>query len=72
MATPLLQKIANGKIWKFFGGIKPQELKDTSNCVIETLKIPSLITIPLSRHLGPEGEILVNVGDHVKRGQHLL
>lgn len=71
MATPLLQKIANGKIWKFFGGIKPQELKDTSNCVIETLKIPSLITIPLSRHLGPEGEILVNVGDHVKRGQPL-
>lgn len=71
MATPLLQKIANGKIWKFFGGIKPQELKDTSNCVIETLKIPSLITIPLSSHLGPEGEILVNVGDHVKRGQPL-
>ena len=71
MPQSLLQKISNGKIWKFFGGIKPQELKDTSNCVIESLKLPSLITIPLDRHLGSSGEILVNVGDHVKRGQAL-
>lgn len=71
MSSKVLDKISKGKVWKFFGGIKPQEMKNTSNCVIEKLKIPSLITIPVENHLGPDGEILVNVGDYVKGGQPL-
>lgn len=31
MSSKQLQKIAQAKIWKFFGGIKPKELKDTEN-----------------------------------------
>ena len=71
MASKQLQKIAQAKIWKFFGGIRPKELKDTENSRIEDLKLPSLICLPIEKHLGKEGEILVNVGDHVKKGQPL-
>ncbi len=71
MPSIQLQKIAKEKIWKFFGGIKPAERKDTSGCEIEDLPLPSVICIPVERHLGKEGEILVNVGDEVKKGQPL-
>lgn len=71
MASNQLQKIIKAKIWKFFGGIKPKEMKDTSDCKIEDLGLPSIICIPIDRHLGKDGEILVNVGDHVKKGQPL-
>lgn len=66
-----LDKILNGKLWRFFGGIEPDGRKSTSNQPIEELPIPSLITLPLDRHLGPGGEILVKVGDYVKAGQAL-
>ena len=66
-----LDKILSGKVWRFFGGIKPDERKSTSDSPIEELGIPSLITLPLDRHLGTDGQILVNVGDHVKAGQPL-
>lgn len=71
MASTQIAKILQGKIWRFFGGIKPQELKNTSDCAIEELPLPSLITLPLERHLGEGGEILVKAGDHVKAGQPL-
>lgn len=71
MASTQLAKILQGKIWRFFGGIKPQELKNTSDCAIEELPLPSLITLPLERHLGEGGEILVKAGDYVKAGQPL-
>lgn len=71
MASAQLQKILQGKIWRFFGGIRPQELKNTSDCAIEELPMPSLITLPLERHLGPGGQILVQTGDYVKAGQVL-
>ncbi|MGN1280320.1 MAG: electron transport complex subunit RsxC [Succinivibrio sp.] len=71
MASSQLEKITKSRIWKFFGGIKPNEHKDTSSCPIEELKLPSIICLPIDRHLGRNGEILVNVGDHVKKGQPL-
>ena len=66
-----LEKIFQGKLWSFFGGIKPLERKSTSNSPIEELPIPSLITLPLDRHLGDGGQLLVRVGEHVKAGQPL-
>lgn len=66
-----LEKILRGKLWSFFGGIKTNERKSTSDCPIEELDIPYLITLPLERHLGEGGEILVKTGDHVKAGQPL-
>ena len=66
-----LDKIMRGKVWRFFGGLKPDGRKSTSDTPIEELAIPSIITLPLDRHLGPDGEILVQVGDYVKAGQML-
>lgn len=66
-----LEKIFQGKLWSFFGGIKPLERKSTSQSAIEELAIPSLITLPLDRHLGEGGQILVRVGERVKAGQPL-
>lgn len=66
-----LDKILQGKLWRFFGGIKPEERKSTSNSPIEELAIPSLITLPLERHLGPGGQLLMREGDYVKAGQPL-
>lgn len=66
-----LDKIFQGKIWSFFGGIKSEELKTTSDSPIEDIGIPSLITLPLDRHLGEGGSLLVHVGDKVKAGQPL-
>ncbi|MEF2913272.1 MAG: electron transport complex subunit RsxC, partial [Succinivibrio sp.] len=71
LSSKQLKKIAQEKIFRFFGGIKPKEMKDTTDSIIEELKIPSLICLPIERHLGGDGELLVNVGDHVKRGQKL-
>ncbi len=66
-----LLKIKSGKIWKFFGGIKAPELKYASEDPIEELGIPALITLPVDRHLGENGQILVASGDYVLRGQPL-
>lgn len=71
MPSSQIAKILRGKIWRCFGGIKPQELKNTSQCPIEELPLPSLITLPLDRHLGEGGEILVQTGNYVKAGQAL-
>ena len=66
-----LEKILQGKIWRFFGGVRPDGYKTTTDIPIEELGIPSLITLPLERHLDADGEILVTVGDHVLAGQPL-
>ncbi len=69
--TRRLLKISAGKTWKFFGGVKAPSLKHASDKPIEVLGIPSLITLPLERYLGKKGSVLVQPGDHVKRGQVL-
>ena len=48
MASTQLAKILQGKIWRFFGGIRPHELKTTTADPIEELPLPSLITLPLA------------------------
>jgi len=70
MSFPV-KKILKGKIFNFFGGIKPKELKNTSGVAIEELPIPSILCLPLEKHLGKDGIILVNVGEKVKKGQPL-
>lgn len=66
-----LEKIKKGKLWSFFGGIKPVTLKRTSQIPISTMPIPSIIKLPVARHINDESDILVNVGDYVKTGQKL-
>lgn len=66
-----LEKIKKGKLWKFFGGLRLDPRKLKAPVPIEHLKLPSLITLPLKRHLGEQGRLLVKPGERVKRGQAL-
>ncbi len=66
-----LFRIAHGKLWKFFGGVKPNAMRKAAGDAIEQLRIPSLITLPIDRYMGKGGQLLVNAGDYVKRGQPL-
>ncbi len=67
----LREKIERGKIWKFFGGVKLPVIKPTAKDAIEELRLPSLITLPVERHLGEGGTILVTAGEYVKKYQQL-
>ncbi|MFW5409211.1 electron transport complex subunit RsxC [Pectobacterium brasiliense] len=59
-------------IWDFDGGIHPPEMKtQSSQTPLRQIPLPEQFIIPLKQHLGPEGEICVNVGDKVLRGQPL-
>ncbi|AUQ25492.1 electron transport complex subunit RsxC [Dickeya zeae] len=60
------------RIWDFAGGIHPPEMKTQSSQVpLRQAPIPDYLIIPLKQHLGPEGDLCVNVGDKVLRGQPL-
>ncbi|HIE4388392.1 electron transport complex subunit RsxC [Serratia liquefaciens] len=60
------------RIWDFDGGIHPPEMKTQSSGVpLRTAPLPDIFVIPLQQHLGPEGELCVNVGEHVLKGQPL-
>ncbi|EPC4485990.1 electron transport complex subunit RsxC [Serratia liquefaciens] len=60
------------RIWDFDGGIHPPEMKTQSSGVpLRTAPLPDTFVIPLQQHLGPEGELCVNVGEQVLKGQPL-
>ncbi|MBG6245134.1 electron transport complex subunit RsxC [Candidatus Symbiopectobacterium sp. 'North America'] len=60
------------RIWDFDGGIHPPEMKTQSSRVpMRHIPLPEQFIIPLKQHLGPEGELCVNVGDRLLRGQPL-
>lgn len=68
----LLNLFCKERIWDFDGGIHPPEMKTQSSRVpMRHIPLPEQFIIPLKQHLGPEGELCVNVGDRVLRGQPL-
>ncbi|MCW2485075.1 electron transport complex subunit RsxC [Candidatus Symbiopectobacterium sp. NZEC127] len=68
----LLNLFRKERIWDFDGGIHPPEMKTQSSRVpMRHIPLPEQFIIPLKQHLGPEGELCVNVGDRVLRGQPL-
>ncbi|QZN97637.1 electron transport complex subunit RsxC [Symbiopectobacterium purcellii] len=68
----LLTLFRKERIWDFDGGIHPPEMKTQSSRVpMRHIPLPEQFIIPLKQHLGPEGELCVNVGDRVLRGQPL-
>lgn len=66
----LFSAFRKNKIWDFEGGIHPPEMKAQSNGTpLRQVPLPPRLVIPLKQHIGAEGELCVNVGDHVLRGQ---
>lgn len=61
-----------GKLWGFPGGIHPAENKKQSNQnPIRRLHLPKFFYVPVVQHSGWAGELLINIGDNVLKGQAL-
>ncbi|TMP23828.1 electron transport complex subunit RsxC, partial [Pseudoalteromonas rubra] len=68
----LLEQIEHGKLWQFPGGIHPPEQKSVSNqASIGRIPLPDYLVLPLKQHIGANGQLLVNKGDRVLKGQAL-
>ncbi|WGE51994.1 electron transport complex subunit RsxC [Actinobacillus equuli] len=61
-----------GKLWAYPGGIHPMENKKQSNQKpIRSLHLPKFFYVPVVQHSGWAGELIINVGDKVLKGQAL-
>lgn len=68
----IIDALNKGKLFSFPGGVHPDDKKTLSNkAVIEQPPLPQVLTLPLRQHVGSEGMCVVNVGDHVYKGQAL-
>lgn len=68
----LFAALRKDRVWDFTGGIYPPEMKSRSSLApLRHPPLPATCIIPLRQHLGPEGELRVNAGDRVLRGQPL-
>ncbi|MBB1339237.1 electron transport complex subunit RsxC [Pseudoalteromonas sp. SR44-2] len=68
----LLEQIKKGTVWAFPGGIHPPQQKSLSNSAsITRLPLPDKLIIALKQHIGANGKLLVEKGQHVLKGQPL-
>ena len=68
----IIERINQGHWWTFHGGIHPPEQKFlTKEKPIRNLPMPEVLILPLKQHIGQMGELIVNVGDKVLKGQPL-
>lgn len=68
----ILERLSIHSLWDFPGGVRPEENKSLSNTVpIASLPLPQVLHIPVKQHIGLEGEVVVKVGETVKKGQPL-
>ena len=68
----VMSKLNANEVWDFPGGVHPPQQKLLSNQTpIAQLPIPARLFVPLKQHIGVEGHIVVEVGQHVLKGQAL-
>jgi len=68
----IIERINQQHFWHFHGGIHPPEQKElTASKPIKQLSLPKQLILPLQQHIGLQGELLVNVGEKVLKGQPL-
>lgn len=67
-----IDRIKSGQLWDFPGGVFPDQRKSLSNQhEIASIALPPVLYIPIKQHIGVEGQVIVNVGDDVLKGQQL-
>ncbi|PKH00557.1 electron transport complex subunit RsxC [Paraglaciecola sp. MB-3u-78] len=68
----IIEKLDNHELWDFPGGVFPAERKTLSNQTpIEKSPIPERLYVTVKQHIGVEGQIIVDVGQKVLKGQAL-
>jgi electron transport complex protein RnfC len=70
--TQIIQKLDSDELWDFPGGVYPAGRKSLSNQVpIAALPIPQYVYITVKQHIGVSGQLIVEEGQLVKKGQAL-
>lgn len=60
------------KLFDFPGGVHlPQHKAETTKTPVRRAKIPGQLVLPLSQHIGASAESMVEVGQHVLKGQKI-
>ena len=68
----LIAQIKQGKVWPFPGGIHPPGQKTISTVqAITRLPLPNKLVVPLKQHIGANGQLIVEKGQQVLKGQAL-
>ena len=68
----LIDKIRQGRFNDFPGGVHPPGRKEMSNQeLIGKCPLPERLYLTIKQHIGTEGQLQVNVGDDVLKGQAL-
>ena len=68
----IMERLSTQALWDFPGGVHPQEHKSLSNQgEIQRLSLPEVLYIPIKQHIGGHGELIVRVGEQVRKGQPL-
>ncbi|MFT4788084.1 MAG: electron transport complex protein RnfC, partial [Paraglaciecola sp.] len=68
----IIQQVNNDKLWDFPGGIFPPQHKGLSNgSAITQPPLPERLFVTVKQHIGLEGQLIVESGDHVLKGQPL-
>ncbi|USD66102.1 electron transport complex subunit RsxC [Vibrio sp. SCSIO 43136] len=68
----LVEKIRSGYLWDFHGGVHPPENKQQSvKTSLSHAPLANEFVLPLKQHIGKSGDICVEVGQKVLRGQRL-
>lgn len=68
----VVERLKNGRTYGFHGGIHPVEFKTLSNTtVIKRPPLPETLYLTVKQHIGTEGQIIVEAGDKVLKGQIL-
>ncbi|PSV43415.1 electron transport complex subunit RsxC, partial [Photobacterium indicum] len=68
----IIEQIKQGQLWDFHGGVHPAENKAISNQVeLQHAGVPQQLVLPLKQHIGSRGDIIIEVGDKVLKGQPL-